>query len=65
MYFKSLAIVTICFFCFPNAAFSQDEIQLVSWNIRDFGKTKSAEEIVSIAELPTSATCKHIMVVSI
>lgn len=31
--------------------FSQEEINLLSWNIRDFGKTKNSEELDEIAEL--------------
>ena len=33
------------------AAAQQNEITLVSWNIRDFGKTKSNEELNQIAEI--------------
>ncbi|PPK94765.1 endonuclease/exonuclease/phosphatase family metal-dependent hydrolase [Nonlabens xylanidelens] len=35
----------------PNLVSAQDEIALVSWNIRDFGKTKSAEEIEQIGAI--------------
>ena len=32
-------------------AYAQNEVSLVSWNIRDFGKTKSAETITKIATI--------------
>lgn len=31
--------------------FSQEDISLISWNIRDFGKTKNGEELEQLAEI--------------
>lgn len=47
---KKLLIVSFLFFClnmFPQL----DSIALISWNIQDFGKTKSSEELDEIAEI--------------
>lgn len=47
---RRLALVVLIFFHF--LAFSQsDEISLVSWNIKDFGRTKNTEELNQIAEI--------------
>ncbi|MEC3966232.1 hypothetical protein [Flagellimonas halotolerans] len=42
-------LVLICFQC---VLFAQtEEIQLVSWNIKDFGRTKNTDELNQIAEI--------------
>ncbi len=42
--------------CFHFAVFSQtNELTLISWNIRDFGKTKSSEELNKIADIVRDA----------
>ncbi|NDV42583.1 endonuclease/exonuclease/phosphatase family protein [Flagellimonas sediminis] len=47
---KRIALTLLLFFHF--IAFSQQsEISLVSWNIRDFGKTKNNEELNAIADI--------------
>ena len=33
------------------AVFSQEKISFISWNIRDFGRTKSSEELDRMAEI--------------
>lgn len=49
MFKKVLLLLSILFHL---TVFSQaDEINLISWNIRDFGKTKSNEELEQIAEV--------------
>ncbi|MBW8244707.1 endonuclease/exonuclease/phosphatase family protein [Muricauda oceani] len=46
---KTSFLVSICFQC---VVFAQTEaIQLVSWNIQDFGRTKNTEELNQIAEI--------------
>ncbi|MFT6841820.1 MAG: deoxyribonuclease-1-like protein, partial [Psychroserpens sp.] len=35
--------------------FSQEQISLISWNIRDFGKTKSSDELDRMAEIVRDA----------
>jgi len=46
----------LLFFCSYLTIFSQaNEISLVSWNIKDFGKTKSHEELVEIANIVKDA----------
>jgi deoxyribonuclease-1-like protein len=51
MTLKHLFLFLTLFLCIPNRCLAQEEISLVSWNIRDFGKTKSDEEIQSMAEI--------------
>ena len=51
MSFKQLFLFLTLFLCLPHLSLAQEETSLVSWNIRDFGKTKSAEEIQSMAEI--------------
>jgi endonuclease/exonuclease/phosphatase family metal-dependent hydrolase len=43
--------IVILFLFFSNNTSKSDSIQLVSWNIRDFGKTKSTEELEKIANI--------------
>ncbi|GAL76092.1 DNAse I homologous protein DHP2 [Nonlabens ulvanivorans] len=50
MTIRYLLLLIIIFLSLPLTTNAQ-ETSLVSWNIRDFGKTKSAEEIESIAEI--------------
>ena len=47
--FKKIVLLVI--FLFPFFLFSQKPITFISWNIRDFGKTKSSEELESISEI--------------
>ncbi|MEP3211152.1 MAG: endonuclease/exonuclease/phosphatase family protein [Maribacter sp.] len=48
--FKTLLLSLFVFFHFT--IYSQiDTVNLVSWNIRDFGKTKSSDELEKIAEI--------------
>ncbi|WP_431163268.1 endonuclease/exonuclease/phosphatase family protein [Flagellimonas beolgyonensis] len=51
---KKITFVALMLFqCF---VFSQtDEIHLISWNIKDFGKTKNSEELDQIAEIVREA----------
>lgn len=49
----TLVILLLVFHC---VAFSQNsEISLISWNIKDFGRTKNAEELNQIAEIVREA----------
>ncbi|WP_300980343.1 endonuclease/exonuclease/phosphatase family protein [Nonlabens sp.] len=48
---KQLFLFLTLFLCLSHLSLAQEEISLVSWNIRDFGKTKSAEEIERMAEI--------------
>jgi len=48
--FKRILLVAFFFLSFSGIA-QKTEISLVSWNIRDFGKTKSSEELEKIAEV--------------
>ena len=51
---KRLFLVLLLFLSF--SAFSQKtEISLISWNIKDFGKTKNAKELGEIAEIVKEA----------
>tara|TARA_R110002167_G_scaffold247308_5_gene452902 strand:+ start:3675 stop:4487 length:813 start_codon:yes stop_codon:yes gene_type:complete len=50
---KNLLVSILLFFCFT--AFAQDNISVISWNIRDFGKTKSSGELEQIAEIVRDA----------
>lgn len=47
---KKIALVVFLFLCYPSFSQGQD-IQLISWNIQDFGKTKSNEELEQMAEI--------------
>lgn len=47
---KKLLLISIILL-YSNLYSQVDAIQLVSWNIRDFGKTKSSEELNEIAEI--------------
>lgn len=47
--FKKILLLLLIFLHF--SAFSQEDISLISWNIRDFGKTKSNEELGEIANI--------------
>jgi len=51
--FKKLIVFFFLFLHFFS--FSQDQISLISWNIRDFGKTKSSKELNQIAEIVRDA----------
>jgi deoxyribonuclease-1-like protein len=42
-------------FLFHFTVSSQEQISLISWNIRDFGKTKSSEELDKMAEIVRDA----------
>lgn len=47
---KKIAFIMLIFFqCIVSA--QNDEIQLISRNIKDFGKTKNFEELSQIAEI--------------
>ena len=48
---KHLLLLLFFIIGLPQLIIAQKETSLVSWNIRDFGKTKSAEEIEHIAEI--------------
>ncbi|MUH36924.1 endonuclease [Zobellia amurskyensis] len=48
MYKKSVFLL-IFFLC--SNIFSQEQISLISWNIRDFGRTKSSEELDRMADI--------------
>ena len=50
---KRYLVLVVVFYSFSLSA--QHELTLVSWNIRDFGKTKSAEELDQIAEIVRAA----------
>ncbi|WP_424989304.1 endonuclease/exonuclease/phosphatase family protein [Flagellimonas sp.] len=50
---KTILLVLICFQSFLFA--QTGEIQLVSWNIQDFGRTKNTEELNQIAEIVRDA----------
>lgn len=52
--FKKLSFLVLVFFHCALLA-QHGEIQLVSWNIRDLGKTKSTEELNAIAEIVRDA----------
>lgn len=47
---KKLLLILLVFLAFNGYA-QDDNISLVSWNIRDFGQTKSSEELDEIAEI--------------
>ena len=51
MSLKHLLFLLFFYFSLPNLIIAQEEVSLVSWNIRDFGKTKSAEEIEHISDI--------------
>ncbi|WP_405369321.1 endonuclease/exonuclease/phosphatase family protein [Nonlabens sp. Asnod2-A12] len=51
MSLKHLFLLLFFLLSMPNLVSAQEEIALVSWNIRDFGKTKSAEEIEQIGNI--------------
>ena len=51
--FKKIIILVLFFFHLNG--FSQEQISLISWNIRDFGKTKNSEELDRMAELVRDA----------
>lgn len=44
-------IVVLLFITFHFSIFAQEQFSLISWNIRDFGKTKSNEELDRIADI--------------
>lgn len=44
-------LVLLLFILFHVATLAQEEIRLISWNIRDFGKTKNSEELDQIANI--------------
>ncbi|WP_202619545.1 endonuclease/exonuclease/phosphatase family protein [Flagellimonas algicola] len=47
---RTIFVILLLFSCY--SVFSQkDEISLISWNIKDFGKTKNSEELNKIAEI--------------
>ena len=46
---KKPLLYLLVFFSFSG--FSQEQISLISWNIRDFGKTKNSEELDRIADI--------------
>ena len=48
--FKRIIFVALLFLSF-NVLSQKTEISLVSWNIRDFGKTKNSDELEKIAEI--------------
>jgi len=48
-------IFSVLFFLSLNGIAQQTEISLISWNIRDFGKTKNSDELEKIAELIKAA----------
>ena len=48
---KHLLLLLFFIIGLPQLIIAQKETSLVSWNNRDFGKTKSAEEIEHIAEI--------------
>lgn len=43
--------LTLLFLCHFILFSQQEEISLISWNIKDFGKTKNSEELDKIAEI--------------
>jgi deoxyribonuclease-1-like protein len=47
-------IVFVVFFIYLSG-FSQEPVSIISWNIRDFGKTKNSEELDRMAELVRDA----------
>jgi deoxyribonuclease-1-like protein len=53
MVFSGIRIVFLIFivsiYTLPNT-FSQSSIRIVSWNLKDFGQSKSDEEILFIAK---------------
>jgi len=51
--FKTILYLLLISFHFNVT--SQDQISLISWNIRDFGKTKNNEELDQIAEIVRDA----------
>lgn len=51
--FKKTLILLLVFLHFSVS--SQETVCLISWNIRDFGKTKSSEELEDIAEITRHA----------
>lgn len=48
-----LVVLLLIYHCFVFS--QQDEISLISWNIKDFGKTKNTEELNEIAEIVRDA----------
>lgn len=48
-------LLLILLFCSFLSFSQQEEVTLVSWNIRDFGKTKNSEELDQIAEIVSEA----------
>lgn len=47
---KRIVLLLLIFFQYVAVA-QNEEIQLISWNIRDFGRTKNTEELNQIAEI--------------
>ncbi|WP_276166460.1 endonuclease/exonuclease/phosphatase family protein [Zobellia alginiliquefaciens] len=50
---KKLLVYVFVLFAF--SVFSQEQISLISWNIRDMGKTKNSEELDKMAEIVRDA----------
>jgi endonuclease/exonuclease/phosphatase family metal-dependent hydrolase len=50
---KKTLVLLLLFFSFSVSA--QESIRLISWNIKDFGQTKSSEELERMAELVRDA----------
>ena len=48
MFKKTLFLPLLLIF---SSSFAQDDISLISWNIKDFGQTKSEQELDAIAEV--------------
>jgi endonuclease/exonuclease/phosphatase family metal-dependent hydrolase len=48
---KRITLVVLLLVSYYPAFSQQDEITLISWNIKDFGKTKNSEELNRIAEI--------------
>ncbi len=57
---KKSTFVVLLLFSFFSALSQKDEISLISWNIKDFGKTKNSEELNKIAEIVMDA---HILAI--
>lgn len=48
---KRITLVVLLLFSYCPIFSQQSEITLISWNIKDFGKTKNSEELNKIAEI--------------
>jgi len=48
-------LLVILLFCTVNVISQDDDLRLISWNIRDFGQTKSTKELEHIAQIVKEA----------